>query len=95
MAMISDSDKPYNMFKMVELQLEREVKKAVTEEIVKEQMKLFESEIREKIKPIVEKITFIKIANMTEFMKAREEFYVYLSLDGEVKSKVINEGVRP
>lgn len=70
-----------NMMELLEAGLEREVKKAVTEELVKKEMAEFEEKLREQIKPLVNEISFKGIESMKDMMRLREELHVYLHWD--------------
>jgi len=70
-----------NMVELLKTGLEREVKKAVTEEIVKKEMVDFEAKLREQIKPLVNKVSFNGIESMKDMMRLREELHVYLHWD--------------
>lgn len=74
-----------NMVELLRAGLEKEVKHAVTEEIVKEQLEQFEASIRERIKPIVNSISFKGIESIKDAMRLREELHVYLHYGDEVK----------
>ncbi len=78
-----------NMVELLRAGLEREVKHAVTEEIVKEQLEQFEASIRERIKPIVNSISFKGIESTKDAMRLRDELHVYLHYGDEVKEQKI------
>ena len=70
-----------NMVELLKAGLEREVKKAVIEEIVKKEMVEFEAKLREQIKPLVNEISFKGIESVKDMMHLREELHVYLHWD--------------
>ena len=72
-----------NIIELLEAGLEREVKKAVTEELVKKEMAEFEAKLRNQIKPLVNEISFKGIETMKDMMRLRDELHVYLHWDSE------------
>jgi phage host-nuclease inhibitor protein Gam len=71
-----------NMVELLKAELEREVKRAVTEELVKKEIAEFEARLREQIKPLVNEISFKGIKSIKDWMRLREELHVYLHWDG-------------
>lgn len=78
-----------NMVELLRAGLEKEVKHAITEEIVKEQLEQFEASIRQRIKPVVNSISFKGIESIKDAMRLREELHVYLHYSDEVKEQKI------
>lgn len=74
MAVIND----LNMVSILKNTLEKEVKKAITEAIVKEELQSYEDKIRKKISLIVEEISFKHIERVKDFIHMRDELHVFL-----------------
>lgn len=70
-----------NMLTLLKKGLAVEVKKAVTEELVKEEMASYEVRLRAKIKPLIERISFKGIESIRDAMKMRDEVHVFLQWD--------------
>ena len=72
-----------NMVQLLKDGLEKEVKKVVTEKLVKEQMKEYEQTLRATIKPIIERVSLKGIESIKDAMRIREELHVYFHWDEE------------
>ena len=77
-----------NMVELLKAGLEDEVKKVVTERLVREQLKAYEKELRGIIKPVVESVSFKGIESIKDHMRLREELHVYLHWDDEQQTQV-------
>jgi len=75
----------FNMVRVLKERMGDEVKKAVTEQLVKDELREYEKKLRDKIKPLVEKISFKGIESMKDAMRMREELHVFLHWEGEDK----------
>ena len=86
------ANRSLNMVELLRAGLEEEVKKAVTEEIVKIEMAEFEERLREKVRPLVNEISFRGIESMKDMLRLREELHVYLHWndDEPVTKKIYN-----
>ncbi len=80
--------KNLNMVELLKAQLQKEVGLIIVEEIVAVELKAFEEKLRERIKPLAEKITFGKVERMKDLMRVRDELYVYLHWEDEEKPVV-------
>ena len=97
---ITKPDMTLNTVSLLQEGLQKKVKSALTESLVKEPLEQFdaiakelrehyEERIREKIKTEVELISFRTITSLAHCIKMREELHVFLHHEGEVKSIVI------
>jgi len=78
-----------NMITLLKEGLEREIKGVVVDSIVKEQVEQFERTIRERIKPIVNSLSFDSIEHIKDFSRMRDELHVYLHYGDETEEKKI------
>ena len=67
-----------NMVALLKRGLADSVKNEVTQAIVAEQLKEFEVTLREKLKPIVDRINFESIESVRDLLKCRDELHVFL-----------------
>ena len=87
MALI-DSTK-LNFFSMVQSNLESEVKKQITDELVKKQLKAYEVELRGVIGGLLEGVTFGVIEQFRDYMNLRDEYKLFIKIN-ENETKEIN-----
>jgi len=80
-----------NFISLAKSGLEKEVKKAITEQMVREQLKEYEVKLRETIKPIVESVAFKGVEGLKDAMRLREELHVFLHWDDEQETQVTRE----
>ena len=73
-----------DVVKAISYGLEREVKKALTEELVRGALEDYEAKVRERIKPIVESVTMKSVDTLRDAMRMRDELVVSLSWKEEV-----------
>ena len=82
-----EHQKTYNLIEAAKRDLERAVKDALIDNLVKEQMNEFEQKIVPTIRERVEKISFDGIAQMHDIMNLRDELSLYLHWNDEPKMK--------
>ena len=73
-----------DVVKAISYGLEREVKKALTEELVRKALEDYEAKVRERIKPIVESVTMKSVDTLRDAMRMRDELVVSLSWEEKV-----------
>jgi hypothetical protein len=78
-----------NFFSMVQSNLESEVKKQITDELVKKQLKAYEVELRGAIGGILEGVTFGVIEQFRDYMSLRDEYKLFIKIN-ENETKEIN-----
>lgn len=83
MANFDERLKKLNAINLIQEGLEREVKKTLTESVVKKQLEEFEAKLREQIKPLINEITFKKIERLEDYMLMRDELRVLISWNDE------------
>ena len=70
-----------NIIEILQRELAKRVKDAITEELVKEELAKIEPMVREIIKPLVEKVTFEKIERIQDFYLVRDDIKIFLKWD--------------
>jgi hypothetical protein len=78
-----------NFFSMVQSNLESEVKKQMTDELVKRQLKAYEIELRGVIGGLLEGVTFGVIEQFRDYMSLRDEYKLFIKIN-ENETKEIN-----
>ena len=78
-----------NFFSMVQSNLESEVKKQMTDELVKRQLKAYEIELRGAIGGLLEGVTFGVIEQFRDYMSLRDEYKLFIKIN-ENETKEIN-----
>lgn len=73
----------HNVVELLKAGLEREVRKVLTEELVREELKAFEVRLRDRLGPIVNAITLDKIGGMRNMMEFRDELRVYFKWNND------------
>lgn len=71
--MIKDTLNPLNFVILLQKSLEAEVKKVVVDLIVEEETKKFEDQLRDKIKDLVEKVSFKHFESIKDLYTLRDE----------------------
>ena len=79
-----------NMIEILKAGLEKEVKKHILESLVKEHVKSFEADFRDKLIPMIDRITFEGIESIRDHMKIRDELRVLISVDGVINESVVD-----
>ena len=67
-----------NVFTLAKKQIEFEIKRTVTERILKEELKHIEEELRPLIEEQVERISIAAIDNIRDMQKLRDEYKVFV-----------------
>ena len=78
-----------NFFSMFQSNLESEVKKQMTDELVKRQLKAYEIELRGVISGLLEGVTFGVIEQFRDYMNLRDEYKLFIKIN-ENETKEIN-----
>ena len=78
----------FNMIEILKRSLESEVKKVLTESLVSDQLARYEEELRGKLKPMVDEISFSVIKGIKDYAMMRDEVHVFLKWDDEQKTHV-------
>lgn len=76
-----DKTNDLNVVSILKDKLEKEVKKAITEAIVKEELRSYEDKIRKKIPLVVEGISFKSVENIRDLVRMRNELHVFLHME--------------
>ena len=72
--------------------LEIEVKKTITENLVKKQLEEYEKELRSTIREIVDQVSFEHITKFHSVEHAREEYALWIKWNDEEKKLTVNGG---
>jgi hypothetical protein len=78
-----------NFFSMVQSNLELEVKKQITDELIKKQLADYEVELRGVISKILESVTFGAIEQFRDYASLRDEYRLFIKIN-ENETKEIN-----
>jgi len=81
-------DNDFNFINLLKAGLEPQIKKEITEIIIKEQMELFEKSLRNKVKDEVERLSFEKIDRMQDAMHLRDELRIFIKFSDEAGVRV-------
>ena len=76
-----DTHNKLNMVRIIENGLEQQVKEAITEKFVKEELEKFEKQVRKRIKPVIESITLEGVSNVLDLMHLRDEIRIYIKVN--------------
>lgn len=83
----SQIQKEHNFMEAIKRDLERSIKDAVLNDLMKQQLAEYEEKIRPIIREHVEKLTFDGIYKMNDMMHLRDELQLYLHWNDEEKMK--------
>lgn len=80
-----------NHVEVLRRHLESEVKKTITERLVKDQLNAYEIHLRAIIRGIVDKISFEHIDKSLNVMEAREEYSLWIKWNDEERKLIKGE----
>ena len=84
-----DSITSSNMFDVLHRHIEGEFKHTLTEEIVKSAVDDYEKQVREKLEPIIKRITIDRIESYREGLGASDEFKVYVQMHPQINVETV------
>lgn len=72
----------YNAIKIIEDKFHHQIRSSIAKEIERKLVKEFKESIHDEIVAAVEKVSFAGIKGMRDMMRLRDEFMVYLKIEG-------------
>jgi len=93
--MATGGNNKLNAIEMIKSSMEAKVKEVITERIVKEQLAIFEKDLRDRMKPMVNGLVFDLIENVQDFYNLRDELHVFITFNGDEEGKPIQETTKP
>ena len=88
----NDGVNAVNAIQILKLHLEKRVKRAITEQIIKERLKAYEGELRKIMAETLNEITFDIIENFRDFSGLKDEYNLWIKWNDKEKQLIERGG---